>query len=222
MNERIKPSIFSTRYYHLTILKRGVQYVIDKYLDKAQKLDTILDYGCGDKPYESFFSPYFYHYKGADIAINKNRDITIEINGKVDTADATIDVIVSTQVLEHVTDVDKYLSEAQRILKSAGLMFISTHGYWMYHPDPTDLWRWTRDGLEKTIAKNGFEIVETLGMMNLASSGLQLFQDGIQWKIPRFLRPVLSVFILLFQKIFDNGKLNNKDASVFLVVAKKI
>lgn len=222
MNERLKPSLFGTRYFILCQLRRSLEYALQKHFNPTAKLDKILDDGCGAKPYESLFKPYFTHYLGADIAENTSAEVLIEENGHIDIPNMSVDVVLSTQVLEHVTDVDAYLSEAQRVLKTDGILLLSTHGYWMYHPNPTDLWRWTQDGLIKTIEKNGFKTVEALGVMNLAASGLQLFQDGIQWKIPRFLRPILSIMILLGQKIVDGGSLHHKDASVFLIIAKKI
>jgi SAM-dependent methyltransferase len=221
MNHRIKPSIFGTRYFVLKQLSKAVEFAIAKYIAGDNKRNNLLDYGCGDRPYVSLFEPYIKKYIGADIAENQTADVLIEENGDIITPDESVDIVLSTQVLEHVVDVEKYLFEAHRVLNTEGLLLLSTHGYWMYHPNPTDLWRWTRDGLEKTIEKQGFEIVETLGIVGLAASGLQLFQDGIQWKIPRFLRPVLSVIILLMQKIVDNHSLTYRDAAVFLVIAKK-
>jgi SAM-dependent methyltransferase len=222
MNERLNPSMTGTRYHALKQLHRGILYAVKTHFSKTHKLETLLDYGCGAKPYESIFPPYFNRYLGADIAENNTADILIKENGNIKIENEAIDVILSTQVLEHVTDVDAYLSEAHRVLKKDGVLLLSTHGYWMFHPNPTDLWRWTKDGLERTVVKNGFVITETLGLMNLAASGLQLFQDGIQWKIPRLLRPVLSLIILLGQKIVDNGSLHHQDASIYLVIARKI
>lgn len=222
MNERLNPSLTGTRYHSLTQLRRGLVYAVKAHFSDTQKLDALLDYGCGEKPYASLFTPYFNSYLGADIAENTKAEVLIEPNGDIAIEKETIDVVLSTQVLEHVTDVDAYLSEAHRVLKKDGVLLLSTHGYWMYHPNPTDLWRWTKDGLERTIVKNGFVITETLGLISLAASGLQLFQDGIQWKIPRFLRPILSLIILLCQKIVDNGSLHHRDAAIYLVVAKKI
>jgi hypothetical protein len=36
-----------------------------------------------------------------------------------------------------------------------GRVLASTHGVYIYHPTPLDLWRWTHAGLERLFAVNG-------------------------------------------------------------------
>ncbi len=218
---RLNPSLFSGRYYHLKKLRECNEHVIAHHL-AGENVGILLDYGCGDSPYRPLFEPHVGKYIGADIKYNPEADILIELpSGRVAADDACFDALLSTQVLEHVLDPAKYLQEAHRLLKPGGLMFLSTHGYWIYHPDPTDFWRWTRDGLEKTIEREGFEIVESLGIFNRFASGLQIFQDGLLFKLPKPLRAIWSFGFVLLHLIFDNGKLTNRDASVFMVTARK-
>ena len=219
--DRLNPAFFSGRYYHLKKLRECNEHVVATYI-AGKDHAVLLDYGCGDRPYKPLFVGHVGRYLGADIDINPTADILIDrTTGRVDAADAQFDVLLSTQVLEHVTDPATYLQEAHRLLQKDGLLILSTHGYWIYHPDPTDFWRWTRDGLEKTIAREGFEIVETLGIFNRFASGLQLFQDGLLFKIPKSLRFLWTGWFSLLQMILDNGSLHNRDASVFMVVARK-
>lgn len=223
MNHHLNPKLTGTRYHTFKLLRKALEYSIAKYFSKIDKLENVLDYGCGIKPYESLFLPFFNHYLGADIAETKGADILIDENGDMAIGDELIDVVISTQVLEHVVDVDKYLKEAYRVTKKGGMLLLSTHGYWIYHPNPTDLWRWTRDGLELTLDRNGFKSVESLGFINRAASGLQLIQDAFQWKFPRFFfRPLWALFILGLQKLVDRGSLYNQDAGIFLIIAKKV
>jgi hypothetical protein len=55
--------------------------------------------------------------------------------------------------------------------------------------------------------------------------GLQLFQDGILFKLPKFARPILSIvmqpLIIFFDKIIG-AKSRNEDACTFILVAKKV
>lgn len=117
---------------------------------------TVLDFGCGTMPYRSMFIARGACYIGADI--DGSPDILIEPEGALPLADASVDFIVSIQVLEHVRNVSAYLATARRLLRADGRMFISTHGVWPYHPHPTDFWRWTRDGLRMTLEDAGFEV----------------------------------------------------------------
>ena len=182
----------------------------------------MLDFGCGKCPYKAIFEPHLEKYVGADIVANEYVQLLIDPEtGRVETEAGQFDALLSTQVLEHVIDPPSYLKEAHRLLKDDGIMVLSTHGYWIYHPDPTDYWRWTRDGLEKIIQKEGFEIVETLGIFNRFATGLQIFQDGWIHKLPVGLKQIWCGFFAVLQMLFDNGKLTNRDASVFMVVARK-
>jgi hypothetical protein len=110
-------------------------------------------------------------------------------------------------------------------LNKDGLLIISTHGYWLYHPHPTDYWRWTSAGLKKIISRNGFEIIYFKGLMSRAATGLNLFQDGIIFKLPKFLRPlfafIMQILVSLFDKI-SRQETNDIDAAVYMIVARKI
>ncbi|HEY1096357.1 MAG TPA: methyltransferase domain-containing protein [Alphaproteobacteria bacterium] len=219
---RLSPKKTGGRYYHLTRLRNAYINLFANYIpqDKPQRL---IDYGCGAKPYLELLQHYRdLNYTGADFPDVEKRDIDLGQDGGLKSVqDKTMDILLSSQVLEHVTDVGLYLSECRRVLKDDGLMFLSTHGYWMYHPNPTDYWRWTRDGLLKTLRDNGFEIRECVGVMGLAASGLQLFQDGVVYKIPKCLRGIFHYVIAGLQKIVDGKPKNHLDACVYVVVAMR-
>jgi SAM-dependent methyltransferase len=117
-----------------------------------------LDFGCGDRPYQSLLESQGIGYVGADIG--GNPDIAIAADGTLVAPDAAYDLLLSFQVLEHVRDLDKYFAEARRVLRPGGLMLLSTHGTWLYHPHPEDHRRWTREGLLAEIAAHGFEVLE--------------------------------------------------------------
>lgn len=219
---RLKPTVFNARYYHLKELKRCTLIVINKYIATDLR-KVLLDYGCGSMPYKPYFEPYLSEYIGADISENSAADIHL-IDNKPDMPDDSVDFVLSTQVLEHVIDPELYLKESHRVLKKEGLLFLSTHGIWRYHPDPTDYWRWTGAGLKKILTDNGFEVIDVYGVMGLASMGLLLFQDAFLYKIPGFLKvifvPFMQIQMMLFDKVHTKENKMN-DSGVFLMVAKK-
>lgn len=221
--QRIKPTLFNPRYLHLRELKRYTVKVINKHI-AALPDATLVDYGCGSMPYRAYFEPYVARYIGADIAENTAADVRL-IDGKLDLPDGSADIVVSTQVLEHVTDPRLYLEESCRVLKKGGLMLVSTHGIWRYHPDPTDYWRWTSDGLKKIIEESGFSVLEVHGVMGLASMGVLLIQDAFLFKLPKFLRfifvPFMQLGMILLDKVHTEAN-KKKDAGVFVIVAQKI
>ena len=175
-------------------------------------------------PYRSVFEPRVARYVGADLPRNPQAEVHLDESGRVAMPDRSVDIILSSQVLEHVPSPDAYLTEAHRLLSPSGTLLLSTHGYWMYHPDPTDFWRWTRDGLVLVVESAGFRVQSVRGVMNLAASGLQLFQDGVSGGVPRLLRPLFFYALNRTMAVVDrlgSEESRNRDASVFVVKAIK-
>jgi SAM-dependent methyltransferase len=223
---RIRPPFYHSRWYYLHQLRKLVEWGRDTYVLPlaAHQRIKLTDYGCGTKPYISVFKHENVEYLGIDLAWNPHADIIIGSDSRIQAPDASADVVLSTQVLEHVEDPDGYLAEAYRILKPGGLLLLTTHGYWMYHPDPTDYWRWTSAGLQKIVKRQGFEVVAFKGIIGRMGMGVQLFQDGLLYKLPAFLRPVAAVplqwAIMIFDKL-TTTQARDTDACTYLVVGRK-
>jgi SAM-dependent methyltransferase len=226
--DRLYPSIFgrmATRYYYLRELRQAIETVIEKFVANSPVKLVLADYGCGNKPYETLIAPYVEKYIGIDLPQNNIADIHITPEGVIDLPEENLDVVLSTQALEHVVNPMFYLSEAKRVLKTDGLLILSTHGYWMFHPDPTDFWRWTSTGLQKIVTDSGFEIIYFTGIIGRAAMGLQLFQDAFTFKLRPALRPVLAIIMQPLIYFFDKmarQSVKDKDACTFILVARKI
>jgi SAM-dependent methyltransferase len=181
---------------------------------------TVLDYGCADMAYRDLFGPDVV-YLGADIPGNADAAIEILPDGTLPVGDESVDAVFSTQVLEHVEDPHRYLAECARVLRPGGKLLLSTHGIMVYHRDPVDYWRWTGEGLRRVVEQAGLRVAEFRGVMGLAATGLQLFQDGTQLRVPgRLRRPyfaVLQTLVALFDRQSDASRAEN--ALVFALVA---
>ncbi|HVX18979.1 MAG TPA: methyltransferase domain-containing protein [Acidimicrobiales bacterium] len=156
----------------------------------------VLDFGCATKPYADLV-PAGVELIGADLEGNPDADWAIDATGRIEAPDASVDVVLSTQVLEHVPSPGRYLAEARRVLRPGGALILTTHGLMYFHRDPEDYWRWTCDGLTKIVEEQGFEVERLEGLLGLAPTALQLFQDATCQHLPRKLwRP----YLLAFQK----------------------
>ncbi|GAC1316764.1 MAG: hypothetical protein NVSMB25_03090 [Thermoleophilaceae bacterium] len=183
----------------------------------------ILDYGCAELPYRHFFSDEV-DFVGADLPGNPHASLELRPDGTLPVADDSFDALLSTQVLEHVRDPALYLSECFRVLRPGGRMLLSTHGIFVYHPDPVDYWRWTCDGLRFAVREAGLEVVRFEGIIGLAATGLQLFQDAVYYRIPRVLRPPLALVIQALCALADRLEpraSRDLNAQVFALVAQK-
>ena len=114
----------------------------------------LLDVGCGQKPYEPLFAGYAHSYVGVDPVDNPRAELKGSVE-ELPVEDASFDVVLCSQVLEHCEDPAKAVSELRRVTAPGGRVLASTHGVMAYHPSPTDYWRWTHAGLEKLFAENG-------------------------------------------------------------------
>ena len=218
---RLNPSRFNDRYYHLKRLRDEMISIMNEFLSK--KTLVLVDFGCGKMPYRPLFENYVEQYVGVDLPDNKQADVHIK-SGQADLPDQFADIVISTQVLEHVPDPQAYLKECYRLLKPDGLLILSTHGHWMYHPDPTDFWRWTSAGLRKVLEENQFKIIQWRGAMGLISSAIQLFQDGLMSKLPGFLRGISGCVLQFFVELFDQWHTvheREREACVFIAVCLK-
>src|SRR3954466_2823814 len=70
----------------------------------------VLDYGCAARPYRPLFGSEI-EYIGADLEGNVAADVRLNSDGSVPLPDAEFDLVLSTQVLEHVSDPAFYISE---------------------------------------------------------------------------------------------------------------
>ncbi len=126
----------------------------------------LLDVGCGVKPYWPFFEPYVAEYVGLDLSETPYADLVGRVEA-LPVEDASFDVVLCAQVLEHCDDPAQAVRELRRVVRPGGRVLASTHGVQVYHPSPVDLWRWTHAGLERLFAQNA----EWSSLAVLPSSG---------------------------------------------------
>jgi len=113
----------------------------------------VLDVGCGVKPYLPFFSPVR-EYVGVDSVDNSAADVHASAED-LPLPDASFDLVLCLQVLEHVERPAEAVAELRRVTAPGGRVLASTHGVQPYHPAPLDLWRWTHEGLLQLFRENG-------------------------------------------------------------------
>ncbi len=120
---------------------------------------TILDYGAGSSPYRKYFPNA--DYRRADITGASSLRYQINADSTISESDETFDLILSTQVAEHVPNPDVYFKEAFRLLKPGGQFILTTHGIWDEHGSPYDFQRWTAGGLRRDLMHAGFKQLTT-------------------------------------------------------------
>jgi SAM-dependent methyltransferase len=211
------------RSHRLAHVIRALPAGLEELAADLPDTGRVLDYGCADVPHRRFFSPGA-DYVAADLPGNPQATLVILPDGTLDEPDESFDVVLSTQVLEHVSDPELYLSECHRLLRPGGRMLLSTHGMMVFHPDPVDYWRWTCEGLQRAVHDAGFEVVRFEGIVGLAATGLQLLQDALVYRLPR---PLGRAFAFCMQTLMgwadrlQSRESRRYNALVFALVAEK-
>lgn len=182
-------------------LKKGIEKNIRDLIKKlGKKKRTLIDYGCGEMPYKFLF-PKNINYIGVDLKNNKLADIKISKKDKLPFNKNEIDVVISTQVIHKIADYNFYLKNINHTLKSKGILFLTTHGNWTFHPlGSGDYYRFTIQGIKKILTDHNFRIVKIAPIVGTLGAGLHIRQIVINaWlkKIPFFGNILCKIFNLL-------------------------
>ena len=201
---------------------------------KSHTMDTrLLDVGCGSKPYKNILCAK--EHVGIDVQVSGHNhelsEVDIYYDGKVfPFDDNTFDVVLLSEVLEHLFEPNQILGEIYRVLKPGGKLILTCPFAWNEHEVPFDFARYTSFGLDKILTNNRFEVIssEKTGSFILALTQLSALYVHLHilpskrvLKIllnPLFVAPITCAGIIL-DKILpskDDFFLNN------VVLCKKI
>lgn len=164
--------------------------IVRSMLEGSPADSVVLDLGCGNGSFLSRLDRNGWSLIGVDysqsgIRIAKEHHPGIQFH----LADAEtdllglvglVDVVISTEVIEHLYDPRAFLANAYRLLKPGGALIVSTpyHGYWKnlmlaatgkLDRHFTVLWDhghikfWSRQTLEHAISEAGFEVTQFRG-----------------------------------------------------------
>lgn len=151
--ERREPARSDRHFLMLKPLADALRSEIERLLCARRDL-RVLDVGCGVKPYYPLFESRAAEYVGIDAVPGPCSDVVGTVE-RLPFEDGRFDVVLCTQVLEHVEDPQRAAGEIARVLARDGVALVSTHGVFLYHPDPVDLWRWTHAGLARLFRTTG-------------------------------------------------------------------
>lgn len=89
--------------------------------------------------------------------------------------DESLDTVVCTGVIEHVSNPYQAVAEIYRVLKAGGRIFLETPFMQAVHASPKDYYRWTPDGLRQIMC--AFEVIEIEVVAGPASALAWQFQE---------------------------------------------
>ena len=175
----------------------------------AQARGTVMDVGCGDCVYKNFLDPSV-RYVGLDIDSAENFDYgkqseIVRFDGNtIPFPDESVDNIICSEVLEHVSHPETLIGEMRRVMKPGAKAFVTIPWSARFHYIPHDYARYTPTKLRElfsaftidAIAPRGSDI-SVIGNKFIVFSARQVLCNGkiIYWKLPLIL--LLSPFLAL-------------------------
>lgn len=145
--------------------ERGIVDIFICNLGRARSKELLLDVGAGNFRFQNFLEEQGFIYESQDFDQVFDRDM----RGKhtyvcdiehIPVDDNRFDVIVCTQVLEHLSNPLLALQELSRILKVGGKLYLTTNLLFPIHGAPYDFFRYTNFGLEHLCRNSDFSILE--------------------------------------------------------------
>jgi SAM-dependent methyltransferase len=195
LRQRIAPCFRDVNYLYLADLLA----VTKRFAAKVE--GDVFDYGCGGSPYRHLFS-HCRKYVGADVTPGPAVDCLLNSDGLTQECSTAYDAVLSSQVLEHISNPHSYLTECFRILKPGGRLLVTTHGMFEEHGCPYDFHRWTSRGLNEAVEAVGFEVVESFKLTTQIRGSVQLLHKFVtHLRCPE--RRLLHLCFAVFRKFYS-------------------
>lgn len=155
------------------LTKRNLQ-LLQKYCLR-KKFYRIVDLGCGYKPFQKILE--WEEYIGVDVSPEtSDADYFIDLNtNPIPLEKECADLVILSEVLEHLYRPLHALQEAARICKKEGLVFITTPFIFPEHGSPYDFYRYTANFYQKSLPEVGLKILEIQYSTSIFSAPLISF-----------------------------------------------
>jgi SAM-dependent methyltransferase len=229
--KEFNPPITNAAY----LLRRRLLQAIVRHVPALS--GSMMDFGCGSKPYKSLFSVS--EYIGVDFQgqghSHENEVIDVFYDGHhLPFEDNRFDSIFSSEVFEHVFNLEEMIKELNRVLKPGGKMLVTCPFAICEHEAPNDFARYSSYGLKDLLERNGFEILVFEKAGSAVETICQLYVSYFYAHVVRKLLgripvirtgarvvvvPMMNVFSVLLNAILPAG--NDLYMNNIVVVRKK-
>lgn len=121
---------------------------------------TVIDIGCGEKPYASLFQNNVSQYIGLDVDVGNNKQVDVCADSLLlPIKSESVDTVVTNQTIEHVKHPETFVKEIARVMKPEAILVLTAPQLWCLHEKPHDFYRFTRYALELLCHDNNLEVI---------------------------------------------------------------
>lgn len=161
---------------------------------------TLVDVGCGEKPWVEVFSSHVEEHIGVDHEASPhglNRVDVIAGAYEIPLADESADTVLLSAVLEHLERPADAIAEAHRLLRPGGHLILTAPFFWPLHEEPRDFYRYSPYGLRYLLEQAGFEVVEVVPL----SGAWTTFALELSYALTKYRRGPLRPFVDLVTRL---------------------
>ena len=193
----------------------------------------VLDVGCGGKPCkDSLVSAT--GYVGLDL-VAAGAPECLGSACEIPFKDGSFDSVLCTEVLEHLPDPDKAISEIKRVLRKDGYLYVTVPQTWGLHYEPDDYWRFTQYGIAYLLKRGGFTVVEMERVGGIISMVGQRVVDliwnlavsllrsalGLRWAERLASLLIMPLSLAFYLSALAADEINKEDALGWAVLVRK-
>jgi hypothetical protein len=200
------------------VVRDWVRSTLPPLLERANRSGMILDVGCGEQPFRALIESSGHRYVGMDVVQNRARSVEL-----VSTLEAVpspthpYPIIVCTEVLEHVADIDAAFAGLRRLIDRDGAVVLTVPFVFPLHMEPFDFRRLTMHGLQRLAADHGFSVEASTPLGRLPEVLATLIEDASILPASRSLYAkgkvgLLRVAAASLVRLLDSPRLSKADA----------
>lgn len=165
--------IHAQDYFVIKHLSRFIHSKIAQYVTPGKRVGDI---GCGEQPFRREIEHAGGMYAGIDLTQNSQNTVDVLATiTNIPLPDNSFDIILCTEVLEHVPDTYLAFKELARLTKPSGKIILTVPFAYPLHEEPYDFLRLTRYQIHECAEKSGLRIIE------LTTSGNELEVIATVW-----------------------------------------
>lgn len=141
------------------------------------------------------------------------------------------DLVITQEVLEHVTSPNLAVQEIFRVLKPNGIAYIQLPFIIGYHPCPRDYWRFTHEGMIELVESANFEVLNiavavgpAVGFYRICVEFFAIVMTAIYSKLykpAKFLFSILFFPVKWLDPLLRRSDEANRIAGGYFIVCRK-
>lgn len=161
------------------VVNAWIRSTLPPILASAERPGAVLDVGCAEQPFRALIESSGRQYAGMDVV--QNRAGSVDIVSTLEDSPSPpqpYPVILCTEVLEHVGDIDAAFAGLRRLTAAGGAVVLTVPFVFPLHMEPYDFRRLTLHGVRRLAANHRFSVEASAPLGGLPDVLATLIEDA--------------------------------------------